>query len=180
VLVLVVSLVVGLALGYASGGRLENLQNARLALPWLIFVALALQFAIFSPIGHHLPSGAVMAVHLASYALVIVFAALNLRSAGIVVAACGTVANAVVIAANGGYMPARRAALSAAGVLYSGDIANNSRLIDGGTRLSFLGDLFAVPKAVPLANVFSIGDLLIAAGVAILLASAMRARPAEG
>lgn len=177
-LVLVASLVVGLALGYALGGRLENLQNARLVLPWLIFAALALQIVAFSPVGQRLGAGAVVAFHLTSYAVLIVFAVLNLRSAGVAIAASGTLANAVVIAANGGYMPARRAALAAAGVLYAGDAANNSRLIDAGTRLSFLGDLFAIPKGVPLANVFSVGDLLIAAGVALLLATAMRARPA--
>jgi hypothetical protein len=88
----------------------------------------------------------------------------------------GVLCNALAIAANGGYMPARRAALAAAGVLYTGDSAANSHLIDGGTRFPFLGDVFAVPKGVPFANVFSVGDLFIAAGLALLIALAMHRR----
>ncbi len=33
-------------------------------------------------------------------------------------------------------------------------------------RLAFLGDVFAVPASWPLSNVFSVGDLLIAVGLA--------------
>ena len=32
-------------------------------------------------------------------------------------------------------------------------------------RLGFLGDVFAIPAGFPLANVFSIGDVLIVLGV---------------
>jgi hypothetical protein len=36
-------------------------------------------------------------------------------------------------------------------------------------RLSFLGDIFAVPRELPFANVFSIGDVLIAAGAIVVI-----------
>jgi hypothetical protein len=35
-----------------------------------------------------------------------------------------------------------------------------------GPRLAFLGDVFAVPASWPLSNVFSVGDMLIAVGLA--------------
>jgi multisubunit Na+/H+ antiporter MnhE subunit len=40
-----------------------------------------------------------------------------------------------------------------------------------------LTDVFALPAWVPLANVFSVGDVLIGAGIALVIANRMR-RPA--
>ncbi len=40
----------------------------------------------------------------------------------------------------------------------------NSTLIHAGTALPFLGDVFALPRPIPLANVFSVGDVLIGVG----------------
>jgi hypothetical protein len=37
-----------------------------------------------------------------------------------------------------------------------------------------LTDVFAIPAGVPLANVFSIGDVLIGVGIAVVIAAAMR------
>jgi hypothetical protein len=51
---------------------------------------------------------------------------------------------------------------------------NNSAVIGAGTHLGFLGDIFAAPSWMPAANVFSIGDALIVAGIALLLAVTMR------
>jgi hypothetical protein len=36
-------------------------------------------------------------------------------------------------------------------------------------RLQFLGDVFATPRSWPMANVYSVGDLLIVLGVFVLL-----------
>jgi hypothetical protein len=173
-LVVLLSLIGGLGVGYATGGRLSNIAHAHFRLAWLVVASLALQLIAFSAIGSHLGSGWVIALHLASYGALLVFVGLNVRSPGVAVASVGVLCNALAIAANGGYMPAGRAALAAAGVLYSGDSAANSHLIDGGTRFAFLGDVFAVPKGVPMANVFSAGDVLIAAGLALLIVLAMR------
>jgi hypothetical protein len=41
-----------------------------------------------------------------------------------------------------------------------------------------LTDIFAIPASLPLANVFSIGDVLIGVGIVIVIAAAMR-RPPE-
>ena len=42
-----------------------------------------------------------------------------------------------------------------------------------------LTDIFALPAWLPMANVFSVGDVLIAVGIAWTIAAAMR-RPAVG
>jgi hypothetical protein len=180
VLVLLAALVLGLAAGYARGGRLENIRYLQLRFAWLVLVALALQLVAFSALPDWIGGDAVIALHLVSYVVLLVFGAFNIRSPGVVLAAIGAALNGLAIAVNGGYMPATRSALSSAGRLYAGDTSNNSRIADAGTRLRFLCDVFAVPHGVPLSNVFSLGDLLVAIGVAIILGGAMTASaPAE-
>ena len=44
------------------------------------------------------------------------------------------------------------------------------------TTLAFLGDVFYLPRPLPFANVFSIGDVLIAAGGAWFIARTMVGR----
>lgn len=43
-----------------------------------------------------------------------------------------------------------------------------------------LTDIFAIPAGLPLANVFSIGDVLIGIGIAAVLALAMRRPRVDG
>jgi hypothetical protein len=175
VLVLTVALTAGLLAGYAFGGRLRNLENLCLRWPWLVIVALSVQLVIFSPLGRPLGESAIVALHLASYTLLIAFAAVNHRDVGVLIAGVGIVLNAAVIAANGGYMPASARALQFAGRLTGAEPHNNSALAGKAVRFLFLGDVMAIPGWVPVvANVFSIGDVLIAAGVAVMLAAAMR------
>jgi hypothetical protein len=44
-------------------------------------------------------------------------------------------------------------------------------------RLAFLGDVFAIPRGWPLANVFSVGDVLIAVGVVVAVHGICGSRP---
>lgn len=173
-LVLLTALVLGVAAGYLAGGRLRNLEGLTLTKPWLVLAALGLQLVAFSPAGAALGQPTAVVLHLTSYALLAWFVVLNRRRLGVSIAGLGLVFNLVAIAANGGYMPASKAALELAGAAYSGDTHNNSTVIGASTHLGFLGDVFAVPAWMPAANVFSIGDLLIVVGIAVLLAASMR------
>ena len=177
-LVLLTAIVVGAAAGYLSGGRLRNLADLTLTWQWTVLAALSLQIVAFSPLGAALGQPTTVILHLTSYALLAWFVVLNRRRPGLSIAGLGMGLNLVAIAANGGFMPASRTALAMAGIAYSGDTHNNSAVIGTHTHLRFLGDIFAVPSWMPAANVFSIGDLLIAAGVAALLAASMRGPPA--
>jgi hypothetical protein len=179
VFVLIAALAAGLVAGYALGGRLRNIDRLRIRLPWLAIVALGLQLVAFSPARGSLGDAGVGVVHFVSYGLLVWFVIVNRQRTGIVVAGAGLLMNLLAIALNGGYMPASRHALEVAGVQFAGATANNSTVMHGGTRLWFLGDVFAVPDGTILANVFSVGDVLIIAGVAILIVTAMRTTPTE-
>jgi hypothetical protein len=100
----------------------------------------------------------------------------NLWAPGMPLVSLGILLNLLVIAANGGHMPTLLTNLPAAGhferlaVLQTGSSYNNSIALTEATRLPFLGDIFVIPQPFPLANVFSVGDVLLAAGGFLLAA----------
>ncbi|WP_291378716.1 DUF5317 domain-containing protein [Demequina sp.] len=128
--------------------------------PALIWIALALQLvALEVPMPHVLAS----ALHILTYAVAVGFLWLNRRAAGVWFVAAGAALNGIVIALNGGTLPASRAASEAAGI-DSGDEFANSAVLENPV-LPWLGDVFAWPEPLPLANTFSVGDVLIVLGV---------------
>jgi uncharacterized protein DUF5317 len=152
-----------------AGGSLSALGRVRLRYAPAIFGAVALQVVIISVA----PGGSPWlhrVVYVGSYALAAVFVAANWRRAGMRVLALGAAFNLTAILANDGVMPASRSALRVAGMLTNSTGFLNSAAVPH-ARLLFLGDIFPVPHAVPLANVYSIGDVCIAIGVAIAVHS---------
>ena len=161
----------GLVLGWVLGGRLDGLARLEVRLGWLALGALLVQVALFSPAAAALPEGLARAAYVASTAAVLVAVLANARLAGVPLIALGAAANLAAIVANGGAMPADPGALAAAGITLGGP-SNSAVLTEPALRP--LTDIFALPAAVPLANVFSVGDALIGAGVAIVIAAGMR------
>jgi hypothetical protein len=150
-----------------AGGSLSALSRVHLRYTPAIFGALAIQVAISVVV----PSGSAglhRALHIASYALAVVFLIANRRLAGIRWLALGTTLNLIAILANNGVMPASRSALRTAGRLASSTDFLNSAAVPH-PRLLFLGDILPVPSSVPFANVYSIGDVCIAIGIAIAI-----------
>ena len=165
---------VGLLVGLLLGGRVAALADLRIRWAWLAVAGFVVQLAIYSmQIGDWL-GDAVPVVYVLSNVAVLVAVLRNLALPGMAIVAIGAVCNLGAIVANGGYMPADPGALATAGVDTSGP-SNSIVVADPALRL--LTDIFAIPAAIPLANVFSIGDVLIGIGVATVIAVAMRADP---
>jgi uncharacterized protein DUF5317 len=162
---LLAAVVIGVLTVRPAGGSLSALGRVRLRCAPAIFGALAIQIVIVSVF----PGGTpwlLRVLHVGSYALAAVFVIANRRVAGMRLLALGATLNLVAIIANNGVMPASREALRTAGMLSnSTDFVNSAALAN--PRLLFLGDILAVPRSVPLANVYSIGDVCIAIGVVI-------------
>lgn len=150
-----------------AGGHLGKLAQVQLRGKPLIFAALAVQIVIVNivPGGN---AGLHRVLHLATYAAAAGFLVANRRIAGMGMIAAGALANVIAIAANNGVMPASAAALRTAGEVATTKSFLNSALV-AHPRLGFLGDVFAIPKWLPLHNVFSIGDVCIAVGAAIAI-----------
>jgi hypothetical protein len=146
------------------GGRLGALAEVRPRLPWLLPAALALQVVALDLPG--VPGWLRPPLHVGSYLVAGAFLVANRRLPGMPLVGIGAAANLLAIAANGGVMPASPSALAAAGLPPDPPgFANSAALAD--PRLAFLGDVLAIPAGWPLANVFSVGDVLIAAGAAV-------------
>lgn len=151
-----------------AGGRFSRMADVRWRLPLLALAALVMQVVVIEVV----PGGnswVHRAVHLASYVLLLGFAVLNLsRVKWLWLITLGGAMNGLAIAANGGVMPARPGALRSAGIEQNPDEFINSTVVDG-ARLSWLGDVFAVPASWPVPGVFSIGDVLLVLGVTLCL-----------
>jgi hypothetical protein len=167
-------LVAGLVAGFALGGRLESLATVRFRLGGLALVALGIQLALFSPLADALSDDVARLVYVVSTALVGVVVLANLRLTGVPLIAVGAALNLLAIVANGGTMPASPEALAAVGLGVGG---NTNSVVVADPALGPLTDVFAMPDWLPLANVFSIGDVLIGVGLAIAVAAAMRRAP---
>ena len=170
------AIVAGLLIGFLLGGRLEAIAETQFRWGWLAILALAIQLVLFSPLGGGL-GDATRWIYLASTALVVIVVVANLRLPGLPIVLLGALSNLAAIVANGGSMPASPAALAAlGGSVHSGP--TNSVVLEH-PALEPLTDIFAMPAWIPFANIFSIGDVLIAIGVAVALAAAMRPRIAR-
>lgn len=157
-----------------ASGRLSRLAEVRLRGLWLPVAALALQVVILEVVPRA-PRALLVVGHLASYVLAGIFVWLNRSVPGLLVVAAGATLNGVVIAINGGTLPASPSAQRLAGITeVPGDFTNSG--VVARPHLSVLGDVFAWPQPLPLANVFSVGDLLIVLGVGIAAHGICRSR----
>lgn len=163
----VVALAVGAVIGLLTGGRPKNVAGHRLVAGWLLVLGVILRTAAgrvdLGPVG--------IIGLLAGYGCLLAFAARNPTLVGTGIVALGLAANALVIAVNGG-MPVRTSAVVAAHITDRPGLAtlNYGRLHHrehSGDRLRPLGDIIPLPRTH---EVLSFGDLILAVGVADLVA----------
>jgi hypothetical protein len=164
---LVILVVLAIAVVPISGGRLGRLLDLQLRGLPLVIGALVVQVIVISVLPHA-PESLLTGLHLLTYVVALGFVAANLRLRGMWIVGLGGLSNFLAIAVNAGIMPARVAALREAGRRVTTHQFENSAALHH-AHLSFLGDVFAMPASWPLANVFSVGDVLIAAGVAVVV-----------
>jgi Family of unknown function (DUF5317) len=177
VILILLTLVLGAVVGLATGGSPASFPSIRLRGWWLAVIGVVLQ--LVNPggwTGH--------AAVVASFAFLLAFASVNIRSAGFVLICAGLALNAFVIVLNGG-MPVTREAIVRSGQsstlpeLVAGDGGAKHHLADADSVLLLLGDAIALPR--PIGQVMSVGDLLLDTGIAWYVAAAMhdtRRRPA--
>jgi hypothetical protein len=170
-----VTLVIAVGIGLLAGGRLSGLSSLRLRWAPLALLGLALQFLA--------PAGAwSFPVLMASFAMLVAFALVNLKTPGFVLIVVGIAMNLTVIGVNGG-MPVPRWSLER-----SDQIGELQYLIDhggakhhlatSGDHLLFLADVIPLPS--PIRQSVSAGDIVAYVGVGIVIVSAMRRRSDVG
>jgi hypothetical protein len=169
------AVIFGVLAGFALGGRIDRLADVRLRAPWVFFLALGLQLVAFTSLfNSHIPEGVATAMSIGSYACLLAVFVLNARLPGMPIAGAGMLLNLAAILANGGHMPALPAAMRDAGLSYSG--VHNNSIAEASPNLAWFVDRWAAPSWAPMANVYSVGDVLIGLGATVIVAAAMGAR----
>jgi hypothetical protein len=169
---------VGIVIGLLARGRMAGLATLRLRWAWPAVAGLLVQVVLFSERGNQLAGGAAPAIYVGSTLAVFVAVAVNLRVTGMPLVALGSLSNLLAISSNGGFMPASAEALAAAGLDGPGEHTNS--IVLENPAFGPLTDIFAIPASLPLANVFSVGDVLLGIGIVVVIVAAMRRVPSEG
>jgi hypothetical protein len=183
-MILASAVVLGLAISLDRhrGHAFNRIAAIPLRSAWLALLAICLQLPLLrAPM---VPSGSIgveMALFLGSLLLLLVFVWRNRRLAGVLILGVGVVCNLLVIVANGGFMPITPETLVEInpgstveqwpeGVHYgnSKDVIRERE----NTQLWALSDILVSPLAFPVPIAFSLGDLVIAVGIVVLLQGA--------
>lgn len=154
----------GILIGLLTGGRLERLGRASFRWAPLALIGLLVQVVLFfGPVAERV-GGLGMPIYVGSTALVLLAVLRNVTAVpGLALVAMGAIANLAAIVANGGYMPAAPGALAALGRGIGTEYSNSTVVQQ--PALEPLTDLFALPAWLPFANVFSVGDVILAIGI---------------
>ena len=157
-----------------TGGRLRRLARVEVRAVWVPLLALALQVWIttIAPGGDPTIYGA---IHIVTYALIGMFLWSNRHLPGIALITAGALINGFVIVVNGGVMPAAATAQRLAGMSLGPGFHNSAELSH--PHLLWLGDVIPVPG--PLPNVLSVGDVIVFAGLIVLLQRTSRLQDAR-
>jgi len=180
-MILALAVILGLI---ASGIRHRSRTASQIAsiplrAPWLALVALALQVPLIrAPLGPTQQVVVAQALFLLSHLLLLTFVWLNRWLVGIQIVGLGVLCNLLVILTNGGFMPITPQTLvrinpgSTLDQWPVGYHYGNSKdviLLQEATVFWFLSDILVLPPPFPWPAAFSVGDMLIALGIVILL-----------
>ena len=162
-------------IGRFAAGSLGAIGRLEIQWSWLAIGGLAIQLVLFFP-GIDAFGAATPLLYVASTAAVLACVLRNARLPGFPIIALGGGSNLLAIVANGGAMPVSPEAAQAAGHTLPAGHVNTVVLTD--PALQPLTDILVVPPPLPLANVYSVGDVIIVLGLAVTLIWAIR-RPAS-
>jgi len=172
---LIGGILLGLVLGLLAGGRLRNLAEIQLRWTGLLVAALLLRFGTEAALnaGIDIVETLRLPLLVAAFGLLLIPLWANRTYPGMSLAFLGVLSNGLVILVNGGYMPIWEPALAAAG-LTSADVTRSFHVIVDANVQDFLGRLLILGDVIPvpisfIQNVYSLGDLFLALGLAFFL-----------
>ena len=172
---LIGGILLGLVVGLLAGGRLANLAHIQLRWSWLLVTAVVVRFATEAALNAQV--GVIEALRLpllaTAFGLLLVALWVNRSYPGLSLAFLGVLSNALVIIANGGFMPIWGPALDAAG-LTEADVNRAFHVVVDAEAGDFLGRLLILGDVIPLPipfipNVYSLGDLFLGLGLGFFL-----------
>ena len=170
--VLIITLLIGLIIGWIRGGSIWSFRSLPLKSIWLLPLSYILQYISI----YFLHGLYYQVVILISFLTLFYFCYVNHKIGGIKWAFIGTALNFLVMVSNSLRMPAYMPAVNqlnpkAVSLMEHGQIGKSIAMTSH-THLNFLGDIFLFniqPSAL-----MSVGDILFSVGLIILIQFAMR------
>lgn len=177
---LVESLGTSLIIGKIRGGSFSNIASEEIKGWGFIVLSFVLEYGtvFFAGRGYSIVKNNILYIHIFTYLLLFIGLIINLKKYPFCIITIGVLLNFIVIFANGGQMPVSKEALESVGLLKNISLIENGsaithRLIDSGTKLRYLADIFSVGKKGFFPSVFSIGDIFMSVGIFIYIQKLM-------
>jgi hypothetical protein len=167
-MLLLIALALGLIAGVATGGKIGNLANLQFRWPLFVVAVLIIrEGALINPVSR---IDGVQYLYAVSLAALIAWTIWHIRRLpGVWLVSAGAGLNLIVVLANGSRMPV---APALAGVLVVRGHIGQYVVMGPDSRLNWLADWIGVPG--PLGGAYSPGDVLVAAGIALVAFLATR------
>lgn len=177
-MLLVYFVIAAIPIGYLAGGSLHNIRYARLRFVILPCAAFLLEasFGLINLLVDGPPSQWLGKAVCIEYLLLTLFIWINHRMRGMDILGAATLLNFIVISANGYRMPVTPVIYDHPELYHFVERIQNGALpeyvlVDWNAPFWFLGDTLPLGKGLA-----SIGDLLMAAGIMILIITMMKAK----
>lgn len=174
----------GIAAGLAAKGSISNLANFKLEKIYLIIAAFVIRTTaqVLSARGMVWLIESSLLIYGITFLLLLAAFWYNRHSIGALIIGAGCLMNNVVMLLNGGKMPVSLEAMDRAGMTGMLEFMKNGAdgkhsLLTESTKLPWLADIIHLPSFLGLLmEIVSIGDLVIALGLAVLTFEAVRGK----
>lgn len=170
----ILAIISSIIVGYLLRGRIKNLENLKISGIHLIFISFGIEFLIVMFMRKGIFSAGIItyAVDLVMYLILFTFILKNKKNPFILLMGMGFLLNSIPIFLNSGTMPVSVDAMNAVGI--NSDISREGlySVITEGTRVWILADI--IPFNFIVHVVVSIGDIVAAIGLILLIITGMR------
>ena len=170
-----------LVIGILRGGKLTGLADLPLEKVGLVITAFLIQYSLvfFGEGGYNLFSNWGVYLHILSYLLLLIAIWYSRSIRGMKIIGLGVLVNFIVILSNGGRMPVSVEALSRTGLdemlpLLTSKAYVIHTILTPNSRLKLFSDIIPLPPPYPRPRVLSIGDIIMAVGVFVLIQQGMK------
>ncbi len=154
----------------------QGIENKNLRGLYLVFIGFLIQIIIFNEkFVKSIFSKYTGIIYIISLVFLLTFLLLNLKYIGVRIISIGYLMNVLVITLNKGYMPQSSKALKMAGEIKKLSLLEkyghyyNAVLMNNETHLNILGDKIFFPFLGKIGAVYSVGDLVIMAGIFVFI-----------
>jgi hypothetical protein len=169
-------MITAILIGYILKGSIKNINPSKIRSIYLIFIAFLIEAIMVMLIrkGYLVRGTLTYIINLIMYITLFVFIYQNRYNKWMLLMGAGFLLNAIAIFLNGGAMPVNSIIMNQLGMTQNLSSEGLYVIINGSTRLAFLGDIIALKY--PRAYVISIGDITEVIAIAAFIITEMKSK----